>query len=151
MNRRSGSAEPYKHLLFFAATVLLQGCSPSQSSPEHSGKDYRALEAILGSCASSQSSVATALEGADTQVLLSTLDSAHQSCSLAASQLRETPIPTVHSDEVAKAIDQMDSGLVQITGAVKIMDRSPKKARNQAQAGMATYKAGLNSLRVASR
>jgi len=127
-----------------AASVA--GCSPRSeggSSPVSSSADASGLPALLQECGSSQSTVLTALQGTDHEVILHTLASAHVACSLAATKLRETPIPTINSGEVAAGMDQMTAGLDKIAAAVRIMDQAPKRARATAQAGMKAYKAGL--------
>jgi hypothetical protein len=104
----------------------------------------------LQECGDTQKTVLTALEGSDREVILHTLSAAHVACSLAATKLRETPIPTVNSSAVAGGMDQMTAGLDEIASAVRIMDQSPKRAKTMAQAGMRKYKRGLDRLNESS-
>jgi hypothetical protein len=102
--------------------------------------------ALLQACGSSQSSVYTALQGSDREAILETLAAAHRSCKLAAAKLRKQPIPTINSREAANGVDQITVGLDQIAAAVRIIDSSPTRAKAKAQAGMKTYKLGLDHL-----
>jgi hypothetical protein len=134
------------------AGLILVACSnptPPEAVSTSGPPDYQALEAILGACGTSQSTVATALESSDTEVALRTLEVAQQACAAAATRLRQTPIPSVNSALAADAIDSMASGLGQIAGGIRLMERSPARARTRAQAGMQTYKDGIAKLHQA--
>ncbi len=139
--------------LLFALILAGATCGCSKPAPTQEAgvapNEYTQLSNTLGLCGTGQSKVADALQGSDTAVLLSTLETTKRACTSAAAQLRRTPIPSVNSPKAAEAAELMANSLGQISDAVRIMDRAPGRARAKAQIGMRTYKSALEKLREA--